>query len=434
MPNYQIYQALADWVPALFVFAFGACVGSLINVIAYRLPLGIGIVSPPSRCPSCQTRLTWRENIPVLGWLMLKGRCRFCRSPISAEYPSVEAITGALFLVVYGALYLIPTNAVVLGVPIGDVRPDWANSGASGSWPIAAVWLILTGSLVAMTITDLKTYTIPLVLTWAPAITAGVVFPLFALALGSGGLRRVAPGAEWSIPVTGDWGALAGVLGAMLGLLISNLLLASGLLKRSFEDYDEWEREALAAHEGDPDAGEAGPDAPEMWIQYPHARREMVRELAFLGPVVLLGYLGLQLGGRFGADAVPALWLQVLGGVGLGFLVGGAVVWGVRILGSLVFGKEAMGLGDVHLLAGVGACLGWIDTILVFFTAVFVGLGLIVGVFVTRLLRGEGGSAPRLLAFGPWLAMGTLLVMLGKPVYEWFLGLLFHQPGGVNLP
>jgi len=468
MQGYKLYQLLADWVPALFVFAFGACVGSLINVIAYRLPLGIGIVSPPSRCPSCQTQLTWRENIPIFGWIFLGGKCRFCKSKISPEYPIVEAITGVLFFVVYAALYLIPRDAVLLGIPVGTVSPDWAQSGPSGSWPICAVWLILTGALVAMTITDLKTYTIPLVLTWTPAVVALVVFPVYALILGQNGLSRSAPGTSWSIPLPGSWETLGGIGGAVIGLVVANVLVATGLLRRSYEDYDEWAKQAVqdAAEAKEAESGtdqvsdesaglpsvdgvestETAPteivpsatgepeDSPEMWIQYPHARREMVRELAFLGPIALLAYAGLQLGARFGGDAVVPLWLDVLGGVAMGYLVGGGVIWGVRILGSLAFGKEAMGLGDVHLLAGVGACLGWIDTVLIFFSAVLVGLWAAISGLLAGLLGKSDGKSMRMLAFGPCLAVGTLVVMLGKPMYEWFLGLLFHQPGGVNLP
>ncbi|MEO0630377.1 MAG: prepilin peptidase, partial [Planctomycetota bacterium] len=67
---------MENWVPVLFVFAFGACVGSLINVLVYRLPLGLPVVVPSSRCPACATKLTWRENVPIFGWLLLGGRCR----------------------------------------------------------------------------------------------------------------------------------------------------------------------------------------------------------------------------------------------------------------------------------------------------------------------------------------------------------------------
>lgn len=69
-------------VPGLvFAFCFGACVGSFLNVVVYRLPAGVSIITPPSRCPRCGWRLTWRENFPILGWLWLRGKCRKCRAP-----------------------------------------------------------------------------------------------------------------------------------------------------------------------------------------------------------------------------------------------------------------------------------------------------------------------------------------------------------------
>jgi leader peptidase (prepilin peptidase)/N-methyltransferase len=96
----------------------------------------------------------------------------------------------------------------------------------------------------------------------------------------------------------------------------------------------------------------------------------------------------------------------------MGYLIGGGVVWLVRILGSLAFGKEAMGLGDVHLMAAVGACMGWIDTTLAFFLAAFVG------VFWAILGRVYSGSLARAMPYGPFLAVATLIVFLAKPAIE----------------
>ncbi|RCS49428.1 prepilin peptidase [Bremerella cremea] len=79
-------------------FFFGATVGSFLNVVIWRMPRGETVVTRPSRCPWCSTNLKWNDNIPVLGWLMLGGRCRTCRLPISPRYPIVEAIMGGIFL------------------------------------------------------------------------------------------------------------------------------------------------------------------------------------------------------------------------------------------------------------------------------------------------------------------------------------------------
>ncbi len=83
-----------------FAALLGALIGSFLNVVAYRLPRHESLVTPGSRCPSCETPIKPYDNIPVLGWLLLRGRCRSCREPISARYPAVEAITAILAVAV----------------------------------------------------------------------------------------------------------------------------------------------------------------------------------------------------------------------------------------------------------------------------------------------------------------------------------------------
>ncbi|MGP1273048.1 MAG: prepilin peptidase [Phycisphaerales bacterium] len=422
---------LADWVPAAFVFAVGACVGSLVNVLVYRLPRGLPVVLPSSRCPNCRTKLTWRENIPILGWLALGGRCRFCRSRISAEYPLVELAVALLFLLVYVIWYIPDLSGA--GVSLRALQPDWARNGIGRTWPAFAALLILLGCLVAMTIIDYKTFTIPLVLTWVPVGVALLLHPLNALLAGTSGLRY---GSEnlggWiiAIPEAGSWWWLGACVGTVVGLAVANALLLTGLIGRSFADYHEWEARALAELAA---SGASQPDAdtPDMWVQYPHARREMVRELAFLAAPVGLAWAGgaacAAIAASQGWNDMP-LWLRAILGVAMGYLIGGALVWGVRIFGSLLFGKEAMGLGDVHVLAAIGACLGWPDAVLSFFAAVLVGL-------VSAVQAGLSSSkSARMLAFGPCLAVGAIVVLLGKPGLEWALGALFSRPLPIDLP
>ncbi len=75
----------------------GLVIGSFLNVVIYRVPRGESIVAPPSACPSCHAPILARDNVPVLSWLVLRGRCRHCAAPISIQYPLVEVTTGALF-------------------------------------------------------------------------------------------------------------------------------------------------------------------------------------------------------------------------------------------------------------------------------------------------------------------------------------------------
>lgn len=86
----------------VWVFAFGAIVGSFLNVVIYRLPRDISIWQhPPSSCPKCGTPIHWYDNLPVVSWLVLRGRCRSCRSPISIRYPMVELASGVLTLLAF---------------------------------------------------------------------------------------------------------------------------------------------------------------------------------------------------------------------------------------------------------------------------------------------------------------------------------------------
>jgi leader peptidase (prepilin peptidase) / N-methyltransferase len=446
MASYEIYLLIMQVVILAWVFAFGSCVGSLINVLVYRLPLGLDVVTTPSRCSSCETRLTWRENIPVLGWIMLRGRCRFCHAKVSSEYPIVEAIVGVLWVLIYLILYA--DGGRFLGVPFQTLRPEWAFEGFRETWPQFIVIVTLVSCLVAMTLIDARTFQIPLILTWVPTAVGVLFHTLHALYVehgtSFGRLMSVAPGWNWTIPAPGasSWGLIGAAIGGTLGLGVSLLLVRFGLIRRSFEDYNAWEKQALAAQareEGTGATAEAAAPSPDIWVQYPYARREMVREMAFLAAPALLAYaasaLAHRLAGPFTFDPTTGasvaamqapLWLCVLAGALLGYLIGGGVVWAMRIFGSLAFNKEALGMGDVHLMAAVGACIGWIDSVLGFFAAAFVGVAwAILGVV-------GSGTFKRAMPFGPFLAVGSVLVWAFKPGVEWLLSRLMHQP--VNLP
>jgi leader peptidase (prepilin peptidase)/N-methyltransferase len=82
----------------VIIFIIGACVGSFLNVCIYRLPKGESVIRPSSHCPNCNHRLKWYENIPFLSYLILRGKCRYCKKPISPRYITVELITAGLFL------------------------------------------------------------------------------------------------------------------------------------------------------------------------------------------------------------------------------------------------------------------------------------------------------------------------------------------------
>ena len=86
---------------ALAIFALGLAFGSFLNVCIYRLPEGLSVIHPGSACPKCKATVAFYDNIPILSWLLLRGRCRHCKETISARYLVVELLTGALFLGCY---------------------------------------------------------------------------------------------------------------------------------------------------------------------------------------------------------------------------------------------------------------------------------------------------------------------------------------------
>lgn len=85
------------------VGVFGLAIGSFLNVVIHRVPIGLSVIRPASACPGCSTPIRGRDNVPLLSWLLLGGRCRACRMRISARYPAIEAITGLIFLAIAAA-------------------------------------------------------------------------------------------------------------------------------------------------------------------------------------------------------------------------------------------------------------------------------------------------------------------------------------------
>jgi leader peptidase (prepilin peptidase)/N-methyltransferase len=131
-------------VLALLFVLIGCSVGSFLNVCAYRIPLRLSLLRPRSRCPRCLTAVCAHDNVPVLGWLMLRGRCRQCGGPISPRYPAVELLTGLSFAGVYLAW---------VAVAPADM---WEQTGAPGVvFRLVAIWsLIGIAELLALLVFD----------------------------------------------------------------------------------------------------------------------------------------------------------------------------------------------------------------------------------------------------------------------------------------
>ena len=246
--------------PYLLVFAalLGACVGSFLNVCAYRWPEELSVVSPPSRCPGCDTPIRWYDNVPVLGWLWLRGRCRACRAPISIQYPRVELATAAIWVMAVWRFGL-----------------DWQ------ALSVAVFFTLLLG----IALSDARTYIIP------DEFTLGGLAIGLALAFAPGGIQP----------------------------------------------------------------------------------------------------------------------LQAL----LGALLGGALLWAVGAAGEWVFRKEAMGGGDIKMMAMVGAFLGPIGVLLTIF------LGALFGTLIFAPISYRTG---KLVPFGIFLALGAAVTEpFGPSLIDWYV-------------
>lgn len=95
---------LPAWIWIAWFFLLGAVIGSFLNVVIYRVPRRMSIAWPPSHCPACKEKIRWYDNVPIVSWLLLRGRCRHCKAPISPRYPLVEALCGVLFALAAAAV------------------------------------------------------------------------------------------------------------------------------------------------------------------------------------------------------------------------------------------------------------------------------------------------------------------------------------------
>jgi leader peptidase (prepilin peptidase) / N-methyltransferase len=391
----------------VFLFAIGACVGSFLNVVVWRLPRGESIVSPPSHCPKCGRNLKWYDNLPVIGWLKLRGKCRFCGQPISARYPIVEAVTGALFAGYYVAFFMFGVGPCPNpGVARGGWGAGFLN--ISQHWPVYALYMLLLCVLLASSLIDAELYIIPLELLWFIAVVGLVVHAIIDTPRTPGTLNTSTVGA-----------ALAAAGG--IGLLISLGLLRMKWIKHSFADGGPLMEIDREAYEREVEAAKREGRAPEYEApEYTPAqiRAEVRHEMLFLLPPLALAglfaalVLGVDAVGRTWGSIVSHYWVSGLLGAVLGGLIGGFVVWLTRILGTLAFGREAMGMGDVHLMAAVGAVVGAGAATVAFFLAPFFGLVLAIYLLAT--------GNKRELPYGPYLSLATAFVMLLYcPIAAW---------------
>lgn len=264
------------------IFITGLVFGSFVNVCVWRIPREQSIIKPRSYCRSCRKTVKWYDNIPILSWIILLGRCRYCGSKISVEYPLTEFLTGLIFLLIY-------------------------NRFSRESFIVLVMFLLYGLLLIVISGIDLHHRIIPDILSYS-MMAAGVLFSPFNTFL------------DLSLP---------------------------------------------------------------EWFRMDGGMPEVLSRLSF------------------------SVFSMVAAGV---------ILWLIAVAGEKIFKKEAMGGGDIKLIAAIGACVGIVNVLWVIFLASFIG-------GIAGLILIMAGKKKRLdtIPFGPYISIGAFVVILFQPfLNQWY--------------
>ena len=351
----------------LIAFVLGAAIGSFLNVCIYRLPLDLSVNQPKrSFCPSCKNPIPWHQNIPLLSWLFLRGRCAKCGNKIAFRYFGVELITGLLFLCVWRSFP--PAMAV-------------------------AYWVFVALVIVA-TFIDFEHFIIPDQITIGGTV-AGLIASVAVPELMSADSRLAA--------------GIRSLLAAALGYLLLWIVLEGGKIafgrKRIELDAPtpfSWKRN------GD-DADFAVGEEHNLWSEYfaresdrmlLHCNEATIDRREFGNVILEFHYNRVAVEGQeYVLDTIDSI---------------------SGVVRELQIPREAMGRGDLKFLAAIGAFLGWRAVLF----SIFAGsvLGSLVGL-LTLILGKRVWSAK--LPFGPYLAFGAVVWMFfGAALVRWYVGLV----------
>ncbi len=346
-------------------FIFGAVVGSFLNVCVHRLPRDQSIVRPPSHCPKCKQPIRWFDNIPIVSYLVLRGRCRSCGVRISPRYATVELITGLFFL----AVWLKFTG-----------------------WFVPVYWLFIAGLMVA-TFIDFEHYIIPDEITLGGCV-AGLV------------LAAVFP------PLVGQTIWYKGWLWSFVGLLVGGLSVwaivevGKFLFGRRKVPLDPGTAITIA------DKQLTVLDEVVKWDELFMRDSDRIRFRAAT----------LQFADKTYADVevrVSETKLYV-GEEEVDLGQAGAIQATTDLL---IVPQEAMGFGDVKLMAAIGAFLGWKPALFTLMVSSLLGsvVGLALIVLRLREMRGR-------IPYGPYIAAAAVIwVFYGNELVDWYMGLLIKE-------
>jgi leader peptidase (prepilin peptidase)/N-methyltransferase len=358
---------MSDLLISIFVFIFGACIGSFLNVVIYRLPRDLSINRPRrSFCPACNCQIPWHQNIPLVSWLILRGRCANCRAPISGRYFAVELVTAFFFLVLWRTF----------------------------PWPVATAYCVFAAFVIAATFIDFEHFIIP------DEITIG------------GTVAGIIASTAWPQLMHSDHrlnALLISAGSAIFGYVLLWLVLEGGKLvfgKKRIRLPEptlfRWRRQ------GEDAEFNVGNDT-SLWSEFfaretdqllLHCLSAKIADREFPHSTLCFHYDRVQV-------ETKSFLLDELDEI-------------TGIANEIQIPREAMGRGDLKFLACIGAFLGWRAVLF----SVFAGslYGSVIGL-LTLLLGKRVWSLK--LPFGPYLALGGITwLFFGESIVRWYQTLL----------
>jgi len=369
------------WLPVVLVI--GACIGSFLNVVVYRVPLGLSVNEPRrSFCPRCGAEIPWFRNIPVLTWILQRGRCASCGGRIALRYVVVEVLTAVLF----AAAWYVAVTA--------SPSPHLIGAG------LTMVFVVV---LLSISFIDAEHMLIPVVFCWwgmGVGVVGNAVDPFLAT------LQEGASGLPW-------WGGLARSLAGLAlgwGLLEAVVLAGKKFLGERHERFPEPVDWRLEEPEEDEEEGELAFVIDEEslgWSDLFYRKGDRIQiegdEVHVDGECVRASSLTIYRDHvLIGSTRHSIADLRSLSGKA----------------GKVVIPREAMGGGDPPLLGMIGAFLGWKGVIFTLFTASVYALA-------AAVLGRIGFGRP--LPFGPFMALAALTwVFGGWQLWDWY----FRTIGG----
>lgn len=360
-PHYWALVPFHFW--SLVFFAFGCIVGSFLNVCIYRMPLELSIISPPSHCPHCKYSIPFYLNIPLVTWLALRGRCKNCGAPISPRYFAVELLTGVTFL------------------------GCWLAFGHQAPW-LALVYSIFIAGLIVATFIDFEHFIIPDEITLGGA-AAGFILSIFLPQMH--GVIRWSESAVWSLL---GIAAGAGIVYAVLRL--GKLLFGRQKVELDGETKIHFTESSLVL-----------PDAEIPYGEIFYRRTDTIAFFANRLELVDRTYQNVKVhltapgwsGGENGQQSHSG---QLR--IGDDEFNPEDVAFMEATCSELVLPREAMGLGDVKFMAGIGAFLGWKGVVFSLMASSLIGS--VVGVALIIARKREWSSR---MPYGPYIALAAVI-------------------------